>query len=801
MKKLFVFLTVFLSAAVSYCQFRLTGTVKDAVTGESLSNAHISVLQTYKATYSDFRGSFDAGELKKGEYTFTVSHLGYEKYTQTVRVGRDTTVTVTLQPSAILVDEIEIISTRVDDKAPVTQKTVTREELQKQNLGQDLPYLLNQTPSVVVNSDAGNGVGYTGIRIRGTDITRTNVTINGIPVNDPESQGVFWVNMPDLASSVSTVQIQRGVGTSSNGAGSFGATININTNELHADPYAQISSSAGSFNTFKNTIEVGTGLIGKHFSFNGRLSKITSDGYVDRGWSDLKSFFVSGGYYGKKTVVKFNIFSGKEATYQSWNGVPEYMLDTNRTFNVSGTDGFQRSTPYDNQTDNYQQDHYQGFLNQQFGKYVNANLALYYTRGRGYYEEYKVGENMADYGMDSIFAGGDTIAQTDLIRQLWLDNHLYGANLSVNYTKGRWNVTGGGGWNNFENDHYGRVIWAEYAGGTQPDDEYYLRHASKMDMNVYAKVEFSIIKQLSIFVDLQYRRVDYRIDGFPGNSAIVVHDIFNFFNPKGGITYDLNPSNRFFAYFGMASKEPNRVDYETSSAQKPVHETLRDLEIGYQHRHKIFTIAANIFWMDYTNQLVQTGRLNDVGAYTRTNAASSYRVGIEIDGAVNILKNLRFAANFTFSKNKIDNFVEYTDNYDTGMQDAIQRGTTDISFSPDIVAGFTLSYSPVKRLEMDITGKYVSRQFLDNTSQVSRSLDPYFVNDFRIRYNIPVKGLFEIGLNLMVNNFTHRMYEPNGYSFSYTSGGEMTTENWYYPQAGINVLGGITLRFEKKGGF
>lgn len=779
-------------------QHSLQGKVTDAHSGAPLSGVSITVAGTYKGAVTDYDGRYTLSGLRSGEYTLVFSSIGYEKLEQKTNLSGNATLDIQLQPRPAMIDEVEIIATRVTEKTPVTQTTLSGDELRKNNLGQDLPILLDQSPSVVVNSDAGNGVGYTGIRIRGNDITRTNVTINGIPVNDAESQGVFWVNMPDLVSSVSNIQIQRGVGTSTNGAGSFGATININTNELRPYPFAQVSSSIGFYNTFKNTIEVGSGLIGKHFAFTGRLSKITSDGYVDRGWSDLKSFFVSGGYYGKKTVVKFNIFSGKEATYQAWYGVPEYMLDTARTFNVAGTDYFQKPVPYANETDNYQQDHYQLFVNQQIGRYVHTNLALYYTRGRGYYEEYKVKDNLADYGLDSLFIGTDTVTTSDLVRQLWLDNHLYGFNASANYNRGRVNITGGAGWNNYTGDHYGKLVWMEYAGATQPGDRYYTHDASKMDLNVYVKAEVQIIRQLSVFADMQYRMVNYQINGFKNNPGIQVHDIFHFFNPKFGLTYDMNSSNRFFAYFGIANKEPNRVDYETSATDKPRYETLRDLEIGYQHRSRRFTVAGNFFWMDYTNQLVQTGKINDVGAYTRTNAPSSYRLGIEISGAVNILKSLKLSANFTFSQNKIRDFTEFIDNYDTGVQDTVRHGTTDISFSPDFISGFTLSWSPVKRLEMDITGKFVSRQFMDNTSNTGRSLDPYFTNNFQVRYTLPIKKMFEIGFNLVVNNFTNRMYAPNGYTFSYTYGGTLTTENWYYPQAGINMMGGITLRFEKK---
>lgn len=796
MKKIF-FLLLFGSITNLFAQNEVKLRVYDALTMEPLSNVSLVAENSQMTAISDYDGSIVLQSLKEGT-SLKFSHIGYEDYFHIYSIGTNPELTagelkIMMIKKTYQAPEFTVSSVRANTTSPIAQTNLTKEDLDKKNLGQDLPILLDQTPSVVVNSDAGNGVGYTGIRIRGTDITRINVTFNGVPVNDPESQGVFWVNFPDIASSVNSLQIQRGVGTSNNGSGSFGASVNISTNELNPKPFARISSSVGFFNTFKNTAEINTGLIGKRFAFYGRLSKLTSDGYIDRGWSDLKSFYVSGGYYGKSTVVKLNIFSGKEATYQSWNGVEESIMDTNRTFNVSGTDYFQKAVPYKNQTDNYQQDYYQLFVNQQAGKFFNINLALFYTRGRGYYEEYKVGQTLANYNIAPAIIGTDTAFSSDLVRQLWLDNHYYGFNAGLRYTKKKLDITLNGGFYKYDAAHYGKVIWAQFTGDSDPDKRYYDRTAVKMDGHVFIKAEYEIVSGLKVFGDVQYRAVDYTINGFRDNPGIFIHDVFHFVNPKVGVSYDVNASHRVYGYFGMASHEPNRGDYETGINQKPLPETLRDFEAGYRFKHRIVQASINGFFMDYTNQLINTGKLNDVGAYTRTNVASSYRAGFEIEAGFQILKNLTLQLNFTYSRNRIANFTEYYDNYDTGLQDSIVHGETDISYSPDAIGGFTISYSPLKNLFFDLTGKLVSQQFLDNTSNANRILKPFFTNDFRVRYSVMIKKLVKIDLNVVVNNFTNRMYEPNGYTYSYVYGGALTTSNNYYPMAGINVMGGIVV--------
>lgn len=798
MRILFLFLAcLIISMNGLSAQDKLNGIVTDAHTGETLVGASIILTESFKGITSDAKGRFVIKGVKPEPIPVRVSFIGYQTYQDTIFPPFQHEYHITLIPFSVLVAEVEVAGIRVSENMPVAQTNLNESDIRKENTGRDLPYILDHTPNVVVNSDAGAGIGYTGLRIRGTDATRINVTMNGIPINDAESQGVFWIDMPDLASSVANIQVQRGVGTSTHGAGSFGGTISIQTNQLKPEPFAEISSTAGMFLSFKNSAEFGTGLLGKHFAFTGRFSKINSDGYIDRAWSDLTSFFFSGGYYGKSTTVRFNVITGKERTYQAWYGVPGYLLDSLRTFNPAGTDNGNLSKPYENETDNYQQDHYQLFIDQQAGKYTILNLALYYTRGKGYYEQYKTSQFLPKYNMDTVFTNNDTIMYSDLIRQLWLDNHLIGANFTARYAKKKWDVVAGAGFNTYFGSHYGKVVWAQFAGNNSFNHEFYRHTSLKMDGNLYAKATFEAYPGLHIFADLQYRLVRYTVDGFRNNPLITVDQFYHFLNPKAGINYRINSNHILYLYFGMATKEPNRDDFEAGITHQPKPETLRDLELGYTNRGKIHEWMANIYWMDYSNQLVQTGKINDVGAYTRINIPRSYRLGIELSGQLRPHRTFLMKAHAAFSLNKIMNFTEYIDNYDTGIQDSVFYASTDIAFSPNINAGFVFTYSPVRNLDIEITGKYISHQYLDNTSNQQRMLNPYFINDFRVRYELAFKKYFCIRFNLMVNNFTNRFYEPNGYTFSYVWGGELTTENYFYPQAGIHVLGGISIGFTK----
>ncbi|MVT11552.1 TonB-dependent receptor [Chitinophaga tropicalis] len=775
-----------------HAQTVLTGVVTDKTGGKPLEGVSVSIQSNNTGVHTNTEGRYRITVPSRGSYTIQASYLGYKTTTVSVTATPGTVQTdILLEETGLFVKPVEISSLRAGQHSPFTQSTLTAEDIKKDNLGQDLPLLLNQQPGVVTNSDAGTGIGYTNMRVRGTDITRINVTANGIPINDAESQGTFFVNMPDFASSVSSIQLQRGVGTSTNGAGAFGATLNLSTNEFRDKPYAEISNSYGSFNSWKHTVKAGTGLINNHFTFDARLSKISSDGYIDRASSDLKSFYTSAAYISKNTAIRLNVFSGKEKTYQAWNGVPQDSLKTNRTYNSAGkrSDG----TYYDNETDNYQQDHYQLFLNQALSSHLNFNIAGHYTRGRGYYEQYREKEAFADYGLPDPVINDAPVTTTDLIRQLWLDNYFYGGIFSVNYNSSKFNWSLGGGWNRYEGNHYGKIIWAQYAIGK--DHKWYDLDALKRDMNIYWKGEYKVTGALRLFADLQYRTVKYDIDGFRQNPTLIQHNTYNFFNPKAGVSYTLDERQDIYASFAVGNKEPNRDDFEAGLTHTPKHETLRDIEAGYSFKTNNIVLQANVYYMDYKNQLVQTGMLNDVGAYTRTNIPKSYRAGVELQGSARLGSIFTLAVNAALSQNKIKDYTTYVDNWDSGSQDTVFYKSSTIAFSPSFVGGYTLSARPVKRLELSLIGKYVSRQYLDNTEAKERSLEGYYTNDLRFIYSVPQKLFKELGLQFMLNNIFNKKYSPNGWTYASVQGGKTVSDNGYYPMAGTNFFAGITVGF------
>lgn len=685
---------------------------------------------------------------------------------------------------------VEVKATRANATAPFAKTNLSRKEIERQNLGQDLPFILNQTPSVVVNSDAGNGVGYTGIRIRGTDATRINMTLNGIPYNDAESQGIFFVNLPDFASSVSSIQVQRGVGTSTNGAGAFGATLNLSTNEVIRVPYAEINNSYGSFHTWKNTFKAGTGLMGDHFTTDVRLSRITSKGYIDRASSNLGAFYLSTAYLSDKTDLRFNIFSGKEKTYQAWYGVSEADLQNNRTINYAGME--KPGDPYNNETDNYNQDHYQLFFTQRFNPHLVFTNSLFLVKGKGFYEQYKADEEYASYGLSPRTIGSEQVTNSDLVRQLWLDNDYYGDVFSLQYQKNFTRINFGGAVTNYSGKHVGEVIWAKH-GMDEPTHRWYDHPVKKNDLSVYGKWQQKFHKNWELFTDLQYREVYYSIEGFRDNPSLHINNTYHFLNPKAGISYS---HNNWIAYasFSMANKEPNRDDFEAGATQQPKPEHLNDLELGIENKNARYNWSANLYYMKYRDQLVLTGKINDVGAYTRTNIPDSYRMGMELQAAAIFNSWVKASGNLAFSRNKIRNLTEYIDDYDNGGQKINVYEETDIAYSPGIVGAATITFTPLASLNIDLVIKYVGSQYLDNTSNDTRKLDPYFIQDARIIYSFSRKNIRNVDLVLQVNNVFNKLYEPNGYSFSYYYNNQLTTENYYFPMAGTNWVVGLNVK-------
>lgn len=775
--------------------------------GEAVPFAAIGIKNTQLSLITNESGEFRFSGLQPDTYVLQVHSVGFLTKTDTLQVTTDVVYNPIMTVSNKQLDEVVVNATRVDNDNGMAYSNVSSETIQKQNLGQDAPYMLNQLANVVVNSDAGNGVGYTGMWIRGSDATRVNVTINGIPVNDAESQGVFWVNMPDLLSSTNNIQVQRGVGASSNGAGAFGASINFQTNSLQEKPYANVISTAGSYDTFRNTLAAGTGLMNNKFTLDARASSISSSGYIDRAKSNLQSYYLAAGYYGAKSVLKFINFMGQEKTYQAWNYVPEDSLKAgNRTYNSCGelydANG-NVSGYYANETDNYKQNNFQLHFIHKLNARVNFNISAHYTKGRGYYEQYKQDQSLDRYKISPLVTPkGDTINRSDLIRRLWLDNDFVGAIFNVNYTpKSRLAITLGGGYNTYFGRHFDRVIWSRYASDSEMDHEYDFNTANKNDANIYLKINYKPISQLSIFVDLQERAVSYRFLGFDDQFVSGMREqSYLFFNPKMGLSYNLTKQLNLYASAAVGHKEPNRNDFVQSTPKsRPLPEQMIDVEAGLKLLFKKAAFVANFYNMQYNNQLVLNGQINDVGAYNRINVPSSFRRGLELEAGADLNKYFSVSANLSLSQNKINNFTEYVDVYDTNgdfvKQEQIRYSNTDISFSPSSVSSVVLSFKPFKNFELSLINKSVGRQYLDNTSNEKRSIDPYNVTDLRINYGLRSRLIPEINVMVGIYNIFSHEYATNGYTYGYFTGSERSHFNFYAPAAPLNFLAGLSLKF------
>lgn len=813
MKRFNFWLMLQLIGIATMAQYNLSGTVKGE--GEPLPGASVVINNTRYGLSTQNNGNFEFRNLKQGEYVITTSFIGFETRIVKIKIPAQRDLVIDLDPASVLTSEVLVSATRAGTKTPVAYTNITSEEISRRNMGQDIPYLLQLTPSFVATSDAGAGVGYTNFRIRGTDLNRINVTVNGIPLNDPESHGTWFVDQPDLASSLENVQIQRGVGTSTNGAAAFGATIDLQTNTMNRDSYAEYQTSAGSFNTFKNSVLAGTGLINGKFTVDARLSKINSDGYIDRAFSDLKSFFVAGGYHSENTILKANVFSGVETTYQAWNGVPSVRLNNDlegmqryeehwlyspeetqemlnsdsRTYNLY---------TYDNQVDVYQQDHYQLHFSHKFSPALNINASGFYIRGKGYYENFKADEDLEDYQIPVIIVGDEVIESTDLVNRKWLDNHFYGSTFSMNLNSGRNDFTLGGGWNNYLGHHFGNVIWGQYLGTVDTNHEWYRNKALKNDLNLFAKNNFELADRLNLFADLQYRRINYSIEGIDDDLRIITQEhSFNFFNPKFGIFYQPASNHDLYLSFAIANREPNRTAYVDANpaGELPEFETLHNWEMGYNYKSAVFSGNLNFYFMDYNNQLVLTGEINDVGSPIMVNAKDSYRAGAEMQFGISFTRNLQWQANTTLSRNKILNFREYIDNWDTGEQDVIELGTTDIAFSPEVIANSHFIYNPVSTLNLSFITSYVGKQYIDNTSSDEKSLSAYLINNLKADFTIKTSLFEEIGIHFLVNNIFNHMYENNAWVYSYILEGHRYHMDGYFPQAGRNFMAGLNIKF------
>ncbi len=799
----------------------LTGIAQTGIKGivtdhnkQPLHGASVVIKQTYNGISAGHDGSYEFKNLKTGKHVLMVSFIGFETREVEFNPSEISVLNVELTPKVVFTEEIMVAATRAGDKTPVAYTNISGEFLKERNFGQDIPYLLTLTPSFVATSDAGAGIGYTNFRVRGTDLNRINVTVNGIPLNDAESHGTWFVDQPDLAGSTDNIQIQRGVGTSTNGAAAFGATINLQTLSLITEPYTEFRTAAGSYNTFRNTLSAGTGLINGKFTVDARLSKISSDGFIDRAFSDLKSFYLAAGYYAANTVVKVMVSGGLETTYQAWNGVPSVRLKNDTEgmkqyedhwlYSAAETAQMLSSHPrtynlytYDNQVDNYQQDHFQAHLSHRLNNYVSINAALHYTIGLGYYEQFKANQKFTDYGMNNPVINELEVKRTDLARRKILDNDFYGGIYSLNYKKGKTDLWWGGGVHQYDGLHYGNIIWAAQSGGYPKDYEWYRNKGLKTDMNSYLKVNYQLTSLISLFGDAQIRHINYKMDGIDDDlRSLSQKHLFTFFNPKAGIF--VQPTARQHAYFSFAraSREPNRDNFADADVSKPQprHETLNDFELGYQIKNNAYTAGVNLYYMYYNHQLALTGQINDVGSPIMVNVDKSYRTGMELNWGIKILPALQWDANATFSKNKIKDFTEYIDDWDTGGQQAKALGTTDLAFSPNTTGNSQLRWSPFLNTGISLLSHYAGKQYIDNTSSDDRMLEAWMVNSLIADYKFSTTLFNQVTLRLMVNNLFDTDYESNAWVYSYLLDGQRYKMDGYFPQAGIHFMFGIDIR-------
>jgi iron complex outermembrane receptor protein len=780
MKKITIFLFLFVSILTNAQTFTLNGKVVNE-NKEPLPGATVLVKEENKGTSTDFDGKFRVN-FPKGKYIIQVSFVGYKSVSKEISLTKNDAIEFILSANSTVLEEVLVSAVRVKANAPVTHSNLSKKEIAKRNLGQDIPILLNYMPSVVSSSDAGAGIGYTYLRVRGSDAL--NVTVNGIPYNDAESQGTFWVNMGDFASSTQSLQLQRGVGTSTNGSGAFGASLNILTDAISEEAGGEISNSFGSFGTRKHTVKFTTGKVNDHFELAGRLSNIYSDGYVDRAFSNLKSYFLQGSYTDENTLIKVLSFGGKENTYQAWYGLSADELAANRR---------QNPYTYDNETDNYDQNHYQLHWNERFNKNWSTTIGLNYTKGSGYFEQYKEAEDANDF--NNLITDG-----SDVIVRRWLDNDFYVVNFNTNYKNDVLNFIAGGSYSNYTGDHYGEVIWgSNLAENTAIRDRYYFSDAKKTDFSVFAKTTFNVSEKLAGYIDLQGRFIGYQTQGITSDIATIdVDSNFNFFNPKIGFTYKINEKNSLYTSFAVANREPNRNDFEVGLTTP---ETLNDYELGWRLKTENIKLNTNVYYMDYKNQFVLTGAINDVGAPIRATSGSSFRLGAEIDADIRVSDQLSVQSNATISSNKNRDFYLTKD----GITTPKSLGNTDLSFSPDVILGNMITYRPVENLQFSFLTKYVGKQFMSNfSSNISSNdvLDSYVTSDINFVYELETEKIFKaIVFTALINNLFNETYVDRGYYYTYddtwSNSGTTTTLDGagYYPQATRNFLIGVTLKF------
>lgn len=789
MKKVVV---VFLFSALIFRagaqKITIQGRISDASDATSLPGAHVMVAGTYIGTFSSADGSFALSLKPVFPLDIIVSFMGYRSDTLHLTQWDGKTLDIRLEPAAVISNEIVIQSIRSGSHDAPTYSNLSPVQLKTINNGSDIPVLLDQLPSVTSGSDAGTGIGYTAFRLRGTDQNRINVTLNGVPYNDPESHGVFWVDVPDLASSAENIQVQRGVGLSTNGAASFGGSVNILTHSYRPDAFAEINLRGGSYNTRGTTLLFGTGLLKNHWIIDGRASLLHTDGYVDRARADLHSLMGNIAWYGKKSNVRLMVMHGRENTYQAWNGIPKDSLSTNRTYNPY---------TYENEIDFYDQNHFHLVMTHQHNRKWSSGATAFLTTGYGYYEQKKDDEAFSEYLLPDLIVGNDTISETDLIRRKLMENYFYGIVVSTHYDNlKKLTLDLGGTMSRYEGDHFGQVIWMQYAGESNINHEYYRCDGLKDDVSGYAKMRYSLNSKLSLLTDMQVRSIAFTIGGDEDTRRnLDISKRYLFANPKISLQYKRG-KNTLYAYAGTAGREPNRymmVDADSGNVPEP--EFLIDYEAGFTHAADQWNVQMNLYYMDYRDQLVQTGEINDVGAAVYSNVSESYRAGIELIGGWNISRKIQWQGNLTLSRNKIKNLKVFVDDWDTWTQRSENYSSTDISFSPALIAASQLTLSPSRKFKFLITGKFVGRQYIDNTMSWERQLHPYSVADIHAEYHPQVRGLKEISFRLSLRNVFSTEYETNAWVYRYYSAGQHAVMDGYFPQAPLNWLGSVMVKF------
>lgn len=824
-----IFLAIYYSLSAQNESTLIKGTVTDKNL-KPLEGAVIKFSPSDQVTTTDKNGKYEILVSSEIKYMVNVSYLGYEKLKERIRPSGSVLVkNYILNEDSYLIDEVIVKGIRASERTPIAMQTLTAKSIQKTDSGKDIPYQLSLTPSVVANSETGTGIGYTGLRIRGTDPSRINITVNGIPINDSESHGVFWVNMPDFTSSVSDVQIQRGVGSSTNGAAAFGATINFRTTGYNKERYARLSSSFGSYNTSKHTVNIGTGLIKDHFTFDMRYSELDSDGYIDRAFSDHKSLFLSSAYHNENTLVKANVIMGDQKTGITWWGVPDFKLSENRRYNPAGeyVDDDGNIKYYDGQTDNYKQNHYQLFISHDLTEKLNLNIATHYTTGEGYYEQYKkMNDDFGDdkfsvYGFkpvklktdkiilnDRVYTFSDSLVKrSDLVRRKWLKNWFAGSAITLNYTSEKIEANYGINFNRYDGDHFGKIKWVKFNLGIPKDYEWYRNSGLKDEFSSFLKIKYFLKDDLNIYGDIQYRVISYEMEGFDDDlTKLDQKHNYNFINPKIGIYYTPTNSLSLYGSYSVANREPARADIKEASKdggnEFPKHETLFDYELGGIYKNNNLYMGINLYYMDYKDQLVNTGKVNSVGYKILENVEESYRMGIELTAGIKILENLRWEGNLTISKNKIKDYSEYYKYYLADWSSEVREvkyGKTDISYSPELIGASVWSYE-YDGLSISLTSKYVGEQYFDNTSSEKFKLDDYLVHDINIAYEHKLHIIESVRFQLSINNFTSEKYENNangGRWFEETSPGKFAMKTWrsYFPQAPMHFMFKTALTF------